>query len=238
MLTQLDDMTLIRYGIRFRTGYLVEQARYTLKLALSEDPPLDLPAGYLARIEQMIARVEGTHDDREVAEVESRLARERQDLLYRESKMWRRRMVARTHRAARMGANIPKELLTVGRADTVPKLLESMATTLRLVGEFASELSCVGNNAPLVEQGKKLFEDLASADADQEHKRLVALPASVQGLYRDRGELYIGLKIINDAGREQHFDDPPRASRYSMLILHRRGTGPAAKTEAMPVEPS
>lgn len=238
MLTQLDDMTLIRYGTRYRTRYLVEQARYSLKLALSEQPGLDLPPNYLSRIERAIAMVEATRDDRELAAVESKLATSRQNSFAHEGKVWRRQVTTRTHRAARLGAKIPKELLVIGRADTVPKLLESMGVMLRLLNEYAPEVSCAGEIRPLIDAGRKIYEALASADADQEHKRLSELPASVRTLYRDRGELYIALKVVNDAGRERHIRDPHRGSRYNMSILHRRGARHGEPEEVAPAESS
>lgn len=238
MLTQLDDMTLIRYGTRYRTRYLLEQSRYTLTLAHSEQPPLDLPLNYLSRVEEAIARVEATRDDKELAAVESKLATVRQNDFFQEGKDWRRKVTTRTHRAARMGVSVPQELLVIGRADTVPKLLESMGTMLRLLQEFGPQLACAGEVGPLITQGRKIHDALASADADQEHKRLAELPGRVRALYRDRGELYIALKIINDAGRERHLHDPHRSSRYNLTVLRRRGIAPKERTEADPVEPS
>lgn len=236
MLTQLDDMTLIRYGTRYRTRYLVEQGRYTLKLALSEQPGLDLPPNYLSRIERAIAMVEATRDDRELAAVESKLATTHQDAFAQDAKVWRRKVATRSQRAARLGAKVPKELLTVVRTNSVPKLLESVGTTLHLLKEFAPEVSCAGEVRPLIEEGTKLHDALASADAEQEHKRFAELPARVRALYRDKGELYIALKVVNDAGRERHIRDSHRASRYSLSILHRRGARHGEREETEPAE--
>lgn len=232
MLTRLDDPTLVRYGVRFRTRYLLEQARYTLKLASSEKPPLELPSNYLSDVEFAIANVEATRDDRELAAVESKMATQRQDAFFSEGKVWRRKASTRAHSAARLGANIPKDLLTIGRADTVPKLLDSMGKMLTLLKEYSSEMSCAGDIKPLIDEGQKLHDGLASADADQEHKRLAALPAAVQTLYRDRGELYVALKVINNAGRERYIRDPKRAAGYHMSILHRRGARVGESEEA------
>lgn len=236
MLTQLDDMTLVRYGTRYRTRYLLEQARYTLKLAQGETPPLELPGGYLERIERAIAALEVTRDDRELAGVESQLATMRQNGFVAEGKIWRRKVTTRARRAARLGANIPKELLTIGQAHSVPKLLDSMGTMLRLLKEFELEMSCAGPVEPLLDEGRKVHHGLAEADAEQEVKRLQELPSRVRDLYRMRGELYVGLKVVNDAGRERHIRDSHRASRYSLSILHRRGARHGEPEES--VEPS
>lgn len=236
MLTQLDDDTLVRYGIRYRTRYLLEQARYTLKLAGGETPPLELPGGYLSRIERAIAALEATRDDREMAAVESKLATLRQNSFVAEGKVWRRKVATRARRAARLGASIPPELLTIGQARSVPKLLDSMGTMLRLLKELELEMSCAGDVGPLLEEGRRIHDALAEADAEQELKRLQELPARVRDLYRMRGELYVGLKVVNDAGRERHIRDPHRASRYNLSILHRRGARHGEPEEA--VEPA
>lgn len=235
-LTRLDENTLIRYGTRYRTRYLVEQGRYTLKLAHSEPIPLDLRADYLSGIEEKIARVEGMRDDRELMAVESKLATSKQNTFAQEGKIWRRKVTTRAHRAARLGAKVPEELLRVVRTSSVPKLLENMATMVRLLSEFAVDVSAAGDVKPLIEEGKRLHDALASADADQEHKRIAELPASVRALYRDRGELYVALKVVNDAGRERHIRDAHRASRYNLGILYRRGARHGEPEEVAPEE--
>lgn len=67
--------------------------------------PLDLPTNYLQCVEEAISKVEATRDDEELAAVESKLATERQNQYLQEGKDWRRKVTARTHRAARMGAS-------------------------------------------------------------------------------------------------------------------------------------
>lgn len=221
MLTQLDEMTLVRYGSRYRTRYLLEQLRFTLKLAGSENPPLDLPRDYLSEVEAGVARLESARDDREVAEVESKYATLRQNDLIAEAKVWRRKAATRAQRAARLGANVPKELLTIGRVNSVPALLESIGTTVRLFEEHAPELSLAGDVGPLVAEGRRIHDALAEADAEQEFKRLADLPAKVRELFRLKGELYVALKVVNDAGKERHASDPVAAARYNLGILYR-----------------
>ncbi len=58
----------------------------------------------------------------------------------------------------------------------------------------------------------------------QEVKRLSTLPAKVRDYYAAKGRLYVGLKVINDAGHELHASDADAAGRYNLKILHRRGT--------------
>jgi len=237
MLTQLDDMTLVRYGTRYRTRYLLEQARYTLKLAGGEKPPLDLPGDYLSRIERVVAQVEASRNDREVAALESKLATSRQDQFVADGKVWRRTMATRAQRAARLGATIPKELLVIGRADTVPKLLESMSTMLRFAKEVAPVLSSAGDIKPLIEEGQHIYDALAEADAEQENKRFNELPVKARELFRSKGELYIALKVVNDAGKERYMRDPQMAARYNLSILHRRGSRPGEPEDGAEVPP-
>lgn len=239
MLTQLDDMTLVRYGTRYRTRYLLEQARYTLKLAGGEKPPLELPTDYLSRIERAVARLEETRQDRELAEVESQLATSRQNAFVSDGKVWRRTVATRAQMAARLGATVPKELLVIGRVHTVPALLDSMGTMLRLLTEFAPVLSCAGDIEPLIAEGRSIQAALAEADAEQEVKRLHELPAKVRELLRLKGELYVAIKVVNDAGRGRHMRNPHTASRYNLSILHRRGARHGEPEEAgTPAEPS
>lgn len=231
MLTRLDDKTLVRYGTRYRTRYLLEQARYTLKLAGSEQPPLDLPKGYLARLEETIARLEMARDDRELAEVEGQRATSLQNALMAEGMVWRRQVAMRAKRAARLGANIPKELSTIGRTTTVPKLLESMGTMIRMLREFAPALASTGEVESLLIEGRRLHDALAEADAQQEVKRLQDLPEKVRELLRLKGELYVAIKVVNDAGKERHLRNPHAASKYRLSILYRSAGRPADRTE-------
>ncbi len=75
----------------------------------------------------------------------------------------------------------------------------------------------------LLEEGKKLGAELMEKDATQEIKRLKELPDSVKEFYFQKGLLYTGLKIINNAGHELHSEEAALAAKYSMAILHRHG---------------
>lgn len=238
MLTKLDDMTLIRYGTRYRTRYLLEQGRYTLKLAGAERPPLDLPPDYLLRMEKAIARLEGADKDREIAAVESKYATLQQNALFNEGKIWRRKVAMRAEQASRFGAEVPDELLTIRRARTVPALLQSLYRTLGLIEQYATELSVVGDVASLVTEGRRIHDALAQADAEQEYKRLSELPAKVRELFRLKGELYVALKIVNGAGKARHAADPELAARYNLAILNRRGPKRGETEEAPTADPS
>ena len=61
----------------------------------------------------------------------------------------------------------------------------------------------------LLEEGKSLLENLESADANQEVKRLSELPGKVRAFQEKKGVLYMGLKVIGDAGQEVHAHDVP-----------------------------
>ncbi|MDI7270101.1 MAG: hypothetical protein QME96_19100, partial [Myxococcota bacterium] len=86
-------------------------------------------------------------------------------------------------------------------------------------------LAGMGKNAQaLLDEGVRLQAALATADAAQEVKRLSTLPAKVRDYYAAKGRLYVGLKVINDAGHELHASDADAAGRYNLKILYRRGT--------------
>jgi hypothetical protein len=67
----------------------------------------------------------------------------------------------------------------------------------------------------------RLFDALQQADAAQEQTRAAYLPASVTAFYARKGELYLGLKVINDAGHELHAGDLQAAAKYNLSLLHR-----------------
>ena len=83
----------------------------------------------------------------------------------------------------------------------------------------------------LLAEGKALMASLGAADAKQEQKRLKELPDAVRRFYQNKGELYVGLKVVNDAGHELHADDAEAASRYNLSILYRRAAKPRGNGE-------
>jgi alpha-beta hydrolase superfamily lysophospholipase len=73
----------------------------------------------------------------------------------------------------------------------------------------------------LLGEGTELLSNLQKTDAAQENACLVALPKKVQDFYARKGELYVGLKVINDAGHELFTEEPERAKGFNLKILYR-----------------
>jgi len=161
------------------------------------------------------------------------------DLSVAALKVWRRAVANRARRLLRAGGSVPAELILIGSNQSVPAILDQSSKVLGLLAENAAALATIGPAVePLIEQGRKLYQALDQADSAQEKVRASELPASVVAFYAKKGELYTGLKIINDAGHELHAHDPQAAARYNLSILYRRsgqGAGvPAPAATATP----
>lgn len=227
MITTIDRQELVRIGAGLRAAYLTRQAGYTLGIAHDEGDALAalLDAGYADEVAAANAEVTRAMGDRELADAEAKTLTSQQDRKVREAKVWRRKLAKRAARRRRMGFEIPDELATVGRASGVPELMEQLTTK---TATFALSLEAMGGASAqaLLDEGKRIHDELGSADAAQETARLSSLPKKVQDFYAAKGLLYTGLKVINDAGQELHSDDAASAGRYNLKILHRHaGTG-------------
>lgn len=224
MITTLSRDELIRLGVRLRASYLVQQAGYTLGVAAIDERGLEAIVGDLALLEEIAAaraQVEAALADRAMMAEESKALTSTQDQRVREAKVWRRKIAARVSRVRRQGKTaVPESLARVGRAATVPALLAQLTTTLGHVEQHLEDLG--GATArPLLEEGRALHAELSLADQAQETARLAALPAKIADFCAAKGLLYVGLKVLNDAGRELHAAEPARAAQYSLSILHR-----------------
>lgn len=222
MITTIDRAKLVEVGSGLRAAYLTRQAGYTLGIAHDEGDALValLEPGYLDEVGTAEGTVEQAMADRELMDAEARDLTSEQDRKAREAKVWRRKVAKRAARRKRMGFDVPDELTKVGRASTVPALIEQLTTK---IATFELALEAMGG-APaqaLLDDGKRIKGELASADDAQETARLSTLPGKVQDFYAAKGLLYIGLKVINDAGQELHADDTANAARYNLKILHR-----------------
>lgn len=93
-----------------------------------------------------------------------------------------------------------------------------------MTASFEASLSLLGaaKAQQLLDEAKAALAALSQADTEQEVARLASLPAAVREFYATKGLLYVGLKIINDAGQELHAEDPGAAGVYNLSILHRR----------------
>ena len=222
MITELGRDELIALGARNRADYLVEQSGYTLGLAAGDGAALAdlLEPGYLKEVAEAQAAVNAARQDKALMAAESKDSTTAQNDAVKAAKVWRRKASRRAQRAQKMGRPMPDGLLTISSARSVPAL---SAQVVEMVKLFEANLAAMpGKGAgKLLEEGQALAQALPSADAAQEVKRLKELPETVKRFYEQKGLLYIGLKVINDAGHELHAGDAHAASRYSLAILHR-----------------
>lgn len=238
MITSQPKETLVATGARLRTGYLIQQAGYTLGLAAAEGEALEalLEPGYLDEVLAAKARLEAAMQDRELMAQESKQLTKAQDQALREAKLWRRKVVKRGIRMRRLGRDVPDELTLTTRASTVPDVHAQLVV---MVASLKKHLEAMGgaSAAVLVAEGEAHVAILSDTDALQESTRLAALPQKVVDFFAAKGELLVGLKVINDAGQELHVDDTPRASAYNLRILHRRaGKRSTSQPSAVGVE--
>jgi hypothetical protein len=235
MITEISKDKLIEVGSRFRANYLVDQAGYTLGIAALDGKPVYelLPDGFREEVEAAVEKVDAARKDKALMKAESEEATDVQNEAFRQAKVWRRKVAKRAKNAAEMGKSIPDGLLKISHARTIPALQGQLTEMVKL---FEANLGNLhgANLDKLLEEGKKLEVDLRKKDAAQEVKRLKELPDSVKEFYRQKGLLYTGLKMINNAGHELWSADAALAARYSLDILNRnRGK---KKDETPPTE--
>jgi hypothetical protein len=225
MITKLTSSELAKIGERQRASYLVPQAGYTLGIAAADGAALAglLPAGFLDEVTRVRDEVDKARQDKTIMAVEAKQATGSQQTLVRQVKVWRRQIATRAQRALLAGASVPAALAQMGRSQAVPAVLDETSKTLALLTEHAAALDAVGPaTQPLIDAGNGLYQSLDQADSTQEQARARDLPVAVAAFYAKKGELYIGLKIINEAGHELYANDAQAAARYNLSILYRR----------------
>jgi len=225
MITKQTAFELAGVGGRYRASYLIPQAGYTLGIAIADGDALAalLPPGFLDEVARLRDDLDKARQDKAAIAAEAKQATTAQNQQLHALKVWHRKVANRARRLARAGGSVPAELVLIGSNQTVPAILDQTSRVLGLLAENAAALATVGPAVePLIEQGRTLYQGLDQADTTQEKVRASELPASVVSFYAKKGELYTGLKIINDAGHELHAHDPQAAARYNLSILYRR----------------
>ncbi|MDO9069168.1 MAG: hypothetical protein Q7W05_12010 [Deltaproteobacteria bacterium] len=233
MITNLPPEELMSMGERYRADYLVEQGGYSLGIAAKDGKTLAvlLPVNFLAEVRAALDSVSSAMKDKTVAAADSKSATVSQNAAFAGAKLWRTKVMHRCRRAASMGKPMPDELVHVNKAKTVPAVISQMDKMTKLLETNKADLAA--DTAALLKQGLELTAALKAADAGQEVKKFKDLPDAVRAFYQNKGLLYIGLKVINDAGRELHAGEPEKASQYNFSIL-RRNHGKKAQGEADP----
>ncbi|MBN2353826.1 MAG: hypothetical protein JXD23_14730 [Spirochaetales bacterium] len=222
MITELEKDQVIEIGSRNRAGYLVEQAGYTLGLAKQDGEALEelLPNGYLNEVTKAAGKVSEAYKDRTLSAEESKDAAEEVNRLFRRAKVWRRAIVNRASRAGRMGKKIPDDLLKIGNPKTVPAVVSLLEQMVKLAEANSASLHGA-NLESMIEEGRTLAKNIKAIDAEQEVRRLKNLPDAVKQFHYEKGLLFIGVKVINEAGRELHAGSPTDAAKYNLSILYR-----------------
>lgn len=235
MITEVSRDKLVEVGSRFRANYLLDQAGYTLGLAALDGAPLYelLPDGFKGEVEAAVGKVDAARKDKALMKAESMEATEVQNESFKQAKVWRRKVAKRAKNAAEMGKSMPDGLLKISHARTVPALQGQIAEMVKLLEANLGNLHGA-NLDKLLEEGKKLEGDLRMKDVTQEVKRLKELPDSVREFYCQKGILYTGLKMVNNAGHELWSADATLAAKYHMDILNRHGGN--KKADAPPAE--
>lgn len=221
MITELNAEKLIELGERHRADYLVEQSGYTQGIAAKEGSPLAalLPANYLTEVRAETEKVSTAMKDKTLVASESKNSTTSQNQALANAKVWRTKVVHRCRRAERMGKDMPEELTRTNDVRNVPAVAGQIDKMVKLLE--ANKANLMADTTALVTQGQSIAKALKEADAGQEVKRLRDLPEAVRAFYQSKGTLYMGLKAINDAGRELYAATPDKAAIYNLSILRR-----------------
>lgn len=241
MSTTPDTAKLVAIGSRFRARYLVQQAGYTLGIAAAEGPNLAalLPTSHLEKTTKLRDDVNAALEDKAIRAAESKHATTLQNEQMHAATVWIRRVGKRCQNAAHLGVAMPADLIRVGSSATVPGMLEQLTRTLALLGEQSAAMNSVGPpTQTLIDEGRTLLLALQQADTTQERARSFDVPAAVETFLAKKGELYIALKIIHNAGHELYAHDLISAAKFNMSILHRRAPSPAEPSPPEPAPPA
>ena len=237
--TQTDTVTAryVTVGLRFRGSYLVQQAGYTLGLAALVGTPLagKLPPNFLERAAAVRDEVDKSMQDKTVSTADARQATSVQNRCQRDGKIWVRGVGKRCQSGIQLGVNLAPELGKVSSPATVPGMLEQMSKTLSLLAKHAPDMEKIGLPVQThIEEGRKIFAALQTADSAQERARSADMPAAVAAFCAKKGELYNMLKVINNAGHELFANNPAEAGKFNMSILHRHAPPVAAPAPTPP----
>jgi hypothetical protein len=230
MITAITQDELMAMGSRYHTNFLDEQAGYTLGLASRDGTSLIslLPKGFITEIKNSQDKVSQAMKDGTVTAADYEGAAALQNAAFAIAKLWRSKVMHRCRRAASMGIPMPENLVRVNRAKTAPEVISQMDRMTKLLESHQAALA--PDTEALINLGQELTAVLREAEAEQVVKKFRDLPETVKEFYRNKGLLYVGLKVINEAGRELHAGDPEKAAQYNFNIL-RRNHGRKAQAE-------
>lgn len=236
-ITTQQKTELAGLGMRLRVQHLLQQAGYTLSIAATDGDLLKaiLAPGFLELVKKVRDELAVASEDKTIVAAEAKLATSTQNMLVHEAREWTRRAIRRSRSATHAGAEIPDDLIKSADSHRVVEVLAHMDKLITLMSEHAAKMDAVGApTQPLIDAGRKVRDELSAADVTQAQTRTANLPAALYDFYAKKGELYLGLKMINEAGHELHAGDPQLASRYNFSVLYRKHATGNGKTEPPP----
>lgn len=225
MITNQSAAELVAIGMGQQAAHLVQQAGCTLTLAAEEGPGMAalLPAGFLDEMAQLRDEVVQAMQDASLLADEGRELARSPHAIVRQIKEWHRRVASRCLRAILAGIRVPEVLIELGHPRTVAAVLEGLHETIALLNEYADELAALGPPiVPMIDEGRTLYSALEHTDIVHEQTRYLPASSAAADFAAKKGKLYLGLKIINEAGHELCAGNPETSSRYNLSLLYRR----------------
>jgi hypothetical protein len=220
MISEMDRESLVALGARFHAARLVEQANRTLELASQDGRALDrlLPVGYVEEVRRVVKSLLGAIAFPAVAAGEAREVAESSSRELCSARSWRRKVARRAVRARALGRDVPDCLARVSEVDSGPAVATQLTTMVAWM-EADPALLPGDDIDSLTKEGKALAARLGHGRMTEQSDRLARLPATDQRFCEEKGALFVGLRVINDAAHELHARDHGSSSRYNLSIL-------------------
>jgi hypothetical protein len=231
--TQSRDV-LIDLGARFSWSLLDVQAGYTLPLARGDAAVAKKAGAVLDEVEAARASVRAAMGDREVAAADGVSATGAVAGVLRDAKVWLRTLKSNAGMAAIAGASFPADLARMGvDGKGAAEVLDVLGARVALARAHQAALAAYGVDQAFLEAGDEVVTRLQGVVGAQNQKRHDALPDKVREFYAEKGLLYLGLKMINEAGHAVYAGDLPKAARYNLGLLYAK----RAKAGGQPTPP-
>jgi hypothetical protein len=223
MITKMKKDDVIAIGARNRASYLLQQHGYTMGIARAESEELipHLTPTYLDEVDDCAESLREAHKNKVLAAEDAKGSTQHVNEIMRRAKVWRTAVVKRAKKARYMGCEVPDTLLRLDGAASVPAVAEQIDAMVKLLENATAEDLPGVPLAPVIREGRTLVDRIRELDQVQEVKRIDTLPSTVRDFYYRKGLLYLGLKAVNEAGRELYAADKARAARYDLAILYR-----------------
>ncbi len=221
MLTKVSSNDLVKVGCRIPSDRLLDQVEQTMKVVTKEQKALQdlLPKGFIEEIKRVQADLQTSRASAQIRDREREDSNRFEHKAFHEAKVWRRQVASRAQRAIHLGEPVDEALANVSPAPTENALAAEVNRMLSLLERQGDHLP--GQQVDkLIQRGKSIAETLGPSSLQEIEKRVATLQEPVKQFYSRKGELYLALKAINDAGRELHADSPTAAAAYNLEKLY------------------